>query len=97
MCLSRSEAFIEGFDFLEPYFDKLCLAPIERLKILWEFWLVVRALDDTEDIYSGPLPEVIPSLEAAVVDRSGHLKKGYYNLLQEAREELELEKRIKQQ
>ena len=63
---SKTKALIEGFNFLEPYLDKLCLAPLGETQTVHKLWLTVRALDDTEDIYTGPIPEVFSSLEAAV-------------------------------
>ena len=61
---------MKGFDFLVPYFDKLYLTPLREIphnpsRGIHELWLTVRALDDKEDIYTGPTPEIFSSLEAA--------------------------------
>ena len=100
----KRKAMMEGFDFLVPFFDKLRYAPLREIphygasntsRGICQLWLTIRALDDKEDNYIGPISEILSSLEVAD-DRSGHLRKRFNKLLHEVRRQLDLEERKEQ-
>ena len=88
---------ISKFDFLEPFLSSFQnLDPICRLYTRFKYlWLIIRAIDE-ENAYSCPLDQIGEKLLDAHSYKYRYLKARYWEFVQDIKEQLQLEHRLKQ-